>query len=776
MNSRQTTAKTKQAPRRNSGSLLVWVSVALLLITILAGAVLSIAMAYAQRSTDNNADRQAYFTARSACNAIGGEICQGTAGGQGLLQKLPVGSKLQVENFDFPQKMGSCTALVERVDIDTIDIAATATVGRRRRTVHLKLNRTAGGRQDSAITGFFGLVGETIEFGSALKTGADTDVYVSGEDRSGWGVQVSGTALDLGGSLYSRPGVTVSGGTYGKHLHVAGSVVSNGPIQLSGYLDIAGSVYSTTSSQCAGGVTVGGTVTPAAGGAAQPSKLPELDTPTVPSCPPDANAVYDSTFFNKTLGVSGQNAHYQIQKDGLQVTINTAEDAGNCFYYIPAGTTFTVAGQERRATNSGTVAPAPNLYFILGENARLVVQGDEFYGYVYGPSSSRVDFTGSATAYGAVQAGTVSFDDLTFYYVPPTGGTSSGGSQGQGEAAGFTGFYAAAATAKKGGLFAGGEGTVQFGRADLNLHFSSTKPLQLEPHFINVGTVMLASDDSALGAVSGDMSIDGDLYLDKVVIGTPEKPVTVTCTGKLVLSGGSVVYGTVVADAVDMTMNGDIVGSVSTVQPLSQADAARVQGSIQAVAAVPFAHPAPARPQVLPIPDDSLVEKLTNKTTEIGHVGRDAYYYLPQGANLNLSSLTVAEDAQRIFIYLLDGAELKLDDLYGGDPEHPQVVFSLGEDAAFIYNNRSGPSEDAEPLCAYIAGGTGSSFTMKQGTDFYGGLYVDSLDIGDWVRLHFTGDITAGGQPVVPPDEDLPTTGDTWSFGMYSGKGVSQNG
>lgn len=57
MNSRQTTAKTKQAPRRNSGSLLVWVSVALLLITILAGAVLSIAMAYAQRSTDNNADR-----------------------------------------------------------------------------------------------------------------------------------------------------------------------------------------------------------------------------------------------------------------------------------------------------------------------------------------------------------------------------------------------------------------------------------------------------------------------------------------------------------------------------------------------------------------------------------------------------------------------------------------------------------------------------------------------------------------------------------------------
>lgn len=191
----------KQVKRKTEqGSLLVWVSVVLLLITIFSGAVLTISLAYHQRSINNNASRQAYFTARSACNTIGGEICGGTETGKNLLAKLPVGYTVSVPDIDFAQaEMGRCSAQLRRLDEDTIAITATATVGTQTRTVTLKLNRgTSGGGDESPITGFMGLVGDTIYFGDSLATGAGSDVYIY-QEGSGWGVNLSSTDLQLGG-------------------------------------------------------------------------------------------------------------------------------------------------------------------------------------------------------------------------------------------------------------------------------------------------------------------------------------------------------------------------------------------------------------------------------------------------------------------------------------------------------------------------------------------------------------------------------------------------
>ena len=72
----------------------------------------------------------------------------------------------------------------------------------------------------------------------------------------------------------------------------------------------------------------------------------------------------------------------------------------------------------------------------------------------------------------------------------------------------------------------------------------------------------------------------------------------------------------------------------------------------------------------------------------------------------------------------------------------------------------------APPLCAYIYGEEDSEFEIVKNADFYGAFHVGSFSMGDGVTLHYTGDITVGGQPVKPPDETTPTT-ETWSFGMY---------
>lgn len=763
----------KQVKRKTEqGSLLVWVSVVLLLITIFSGAVLTISLAYHQRSINNNASRQAYFTARSACNTIGGEICSGTETGKSLLAKLPVGYTVSVPGIDFAQaEMGRCSAQLRRLDEDTIAITATATVGTQTRTVTLRLNRgTSGGGDESPITGFMGLVGREINFGSSLTTGAGTDVYTYGEGN-GWGVNLAWGDLQLGGSLYSKQGVSISGGQVGSPLTVGGSIISDGPILLNGYMEITGDVYSTSSTQYISSVHIGGTASPAPGGAAQPSKLPKVTTPDLPECPADANYLTNAGSFASPLGISQRNSYYKVTQNNITADLKTAADAGNLFIYIPDNFTFNLASQEKRATNNGTASPAPNVYFILGENTRLNVRGEEFYGYVFGPDSAKLELAGQVAAYGAAHIGAIRFDQLTFYYMEPTGGIAGGGgsTSEEGEASGFTGFYAEEleTEGKNEGFALTGSGDAQFdGDGSLVLNFSAERPLAIEPSFTYNGNLTIQSMDLSFGAITGDLTVNGDLWLDHVKVGTAEKPVNIVCTGRLYLVGETEINGTVTAKELDMEESSSIHGNGAFMTLPSAELQGQISGTVTKIQQIPWKATVPDAPDMLPMPEEDLMEKLTNKTTQVGYVGRDAYYYVPKNSTVNIDALTVAADSGRVVIYVLEDATLKLDKLYDGNIEHPNVVIHLGREAELIYNQKGGTGNTAPPLCAYIYGEEGSEFEIEKNADFYGSFHVGSFSMGDGVTLHYTGDITVGGHPVKPPDETTPTT-ETWSFGMY---------
>ena len=197
---------------QQKGSVLTWAIVILLVLTVLVGAVLTLSLSYYTRSMNNNSLKQAYFTARSAVNAIAQELCGSveTANGQAMLAKLPSnGDLLEIPNIQFDNNqsdMGTCKAVLKRESyhgLDTILITATATVGSQTESVSLRLQQKAG----------FSFP----DFGDATlyKIAADTTAVIYGDPNRNYYVQKDSTVkfasnANYDGIIYAETNAVIS--------------------------------------------------------------------------------------------------------------------------------------------------------------------------------------------------------------------------------------------------------------------------------------------------------------------------------------------------------------------------------------------------------------------------------------------------------------------------------------------------------------------------------------------------------------------------------------
>jgi len=121
--------------KNNNGAAIAWAVLAMLILTVLISGALAIGLAYARHSINDINQKQAYLTARSAVDAIISEVdgytVEGPIGGVEANYDNPlvlkyVGNTLTVNNFNFPDQMGTATAVIERINTDEIKILATA--------------------------------------------------------------------------------------------------------------------------------------------------------------------------------------------------------------------------------------------------------------------------------------------------------------------------------------------------------------------------------------------------------------------------------------------------------------------------------------------------------------------------------------------------------------------------------------------------------------------------------------------------------------------------
>lgn len=251
------------------GSAIIWAVAVTMILTVFVTAVLSIAMAFVSRSIRQNAQKQAYFTARSAIDTLAGEIGRGLDQGVALVEKLkeqPDG-RYAIDAFPFPEDMGTCAVTMSYTE-EEIAIRATATYRGETRTVTGYL---VGHYVSPADDGLFGtglyamVINERDEDGAVVWdytlrrfTFEDGhDVYIRG--RKGITVRYEDAPLSFARNLLCNGPLTLEGGQDARgSIHVAGEIVAAGNVTINGGNITVGSPEDPGGIYTQGSVTLGG--------------------------------------------------------------------------------------------------------------------------------------------------------------------------------------------------------------------------------------------------------------------------------------------------------------------------------------------------------------------------------------------------------------------------------------------------------------------------------------------------------------------------------------
>lgn len=359
-----------------AGSTLVWAIVILLVVSIVVTAVLTISLSYTTRSTDNNAKRQAYFTARSVVDAIAEELCGNTENGKEILSKLEESTSLHINSFAFEGEsgtvaaMGSCTAALEKRDDDTILITAAAKVGTQTESVTLQLLRNRG-------YGFSGLAANQFDITGNLLTTKGNDIYVMGDIRT----SLTGKIV-LKGNLYSRPKIDIN---FASGSEISGDMISDLSITLVGSANITGAVYSKDII-----MDVNDTLPEEKKHEYQTvSRVPNVVKPELPELPEEGAELLVAEDKDKELGEPHKDSFYQVSENMNLGELKTVEGAQDIFIYVDDGVVLSTDGMEKR---EDTRKNPPNFYFILGRECQVICVKDEayFYGYIFNDHKSNI--------------------------------------------------------------------------------------------------------------------------------------------------------------------------------------------------------------------------------------------------------------------------------------------------------------------------------------------------------------------------------------------------
>ncbi len=239
--------------QNNQGFTLTWVVIAFLVLLIFLGGILTMAVGYHGRSINNNAQQQAYFTARSVVNAVAQDIC-GTESRcllpqdtDGKLQNLPVNG--------LPGAMGSATVNIYR-NGNVVFVEAIATAGGQSSTVVARIDKYSSNSQ--LPTNFNYLVlgaqgGKSMEL-RGLRT--NTDLLIpEGIELVTLG-NANGRSFWLEGKLYTQSPLLIQG--YDVSAFIRGKITSTADITIQNSRLNIGLESKPTEIYTTGNVTVNG--------------------------------------------------------------------------------------------------------------------------------------------------------------------------------------------------------------------------------------------------------------------------------------------------------------------------------------------------------------------------------------------------------------------------------------------------------------------------------------------------------------------------------------
>ncbi|MEG2088036.1 MAG: polymer-forming cytoskeletal protein [Angelakisella sp.] len=226
--------------KHNKGYTLVWVVMLLSLLAVLTVAALAIGQAYTKRSSTQNYQHQAYYTALSAVDTVAallsGQDIANTESTQALLERLDKAPAVAIPDMGFPDEMGRCSVLVRKVDKTHLTITATAQYAGQSYTITGSMT----GEESEQSYGKPGTPG--IGAGGGMiggGTDADTDIYISEKGTTSIGKKVSEFDNIMMGSFYTMGSLNFEGG-FSEYLtsHIHGEIVADGDVNISGQASV----------------------------------------------------------------------------------------------------------------------------------------------------------------------------------------------------------------------------------------------------------------------------------------------------------------------------------------------------------------------------------------------------------------------------------------------------------------------------------------------------------------------------------------------------------
>ena len=120
--------RNKESNRRDAGSGVVWALAVAGFLLIIVTAVLTISLAYHNRSLRNDDQRQAYLTARSGVDMVAAEFTAGSSTAMEIYSYLKTNDVWTVDDVGFAEDMGSCALTVRLEQPASADERLTLTI------------------------------------------------------------------------------------------------------------------------------------------------------------------------------------------------------------------------------------------------------------------------------------------------------------------------------------------------------------------------------------------------------------------------------------------------------------------------------------------------------------------------------------------------------------------------------------------------------------------------------------------------------------------------
>lgn len=225
--------------RNQAGSALAWAMIVIMLLMVLVAAALSLSYSYTTRSFMNNAQKQAYYTAKSAVDVIADQICSKSGSGVIMLERIKKQGDFEIADMGFDESMGECSLkAVLNQDKDKITLTATATYQKET----YELSAVLGAKKENITltdtffqTGIYTARESRGDIAKTTETGSDTDVYYdgSGGTFAVRGYEYKNEVTTFRRNLLSRGAVElISSGNAKAYIHVHGTVVSDGDVRV----------------------------------------------------------------------------------------------------------------------------------------------------------------------------------------------------------------------------------------------------------------------------------------------------------------------------------------------------------------------------------------------------------------------------------------------------------------------------------------------------------------------------------------------------------------